>query len=230
MKFIAGLVGALALASSAHAVTYDAFASFDGTQGAGGFSYLKIPGPNAPVPASLLTAPTGACVVTATACLQDGSSLPGVYKSTTTFQEGTYTVPNDRLLVHPGAVNPIGIFFAAPEAGEYDFQVSFNILDQSPSSVLLIGITNASGSPVSTPLGVINSSVTSLSRSGTITLAQGQTLGFVVSPNGSYSNDSTGFNFTLTRAAVPEPGTWALMILGFGGAGAMLRRRATASA
>ncbi|WP_414694730.1 PEPxxWA-CTERM sorting domain-containing protein, partial [Phenylobacterium sp.] len=26
---------------------------------------------------------------------------------------------------------------------------------------------------------------------------------------------------------VPEPSTWALMILGFGGAGAMLRRRKT---
>jgi hypothetical protein len=24
---------------------------------------------------------------------------------------------------------------------------------------------------------------------------------------------------------IPEPGTWALMILGFGGSGAMLRRR-----
>ncbi|MBS0334045.1 MAG: PEPxxWA-CTERM sorting domain-containing protein [Proteobacteria bacterium] len=29
----------------------------------------------------------------------------------------------------------------------------------------------------------------------------------------------------LTNIAVPEPGAWALMILGFGGAGAMLRRR-----
>jgi len=32
-------------------------------------------------------------------------------------------------------------------------------------------------------------------------------------------------NFTIGTAAVPEPGTWALMILGFGGAGAALRRR-----
>ncbi len=35
---------------------------------------------------------------------------------------------------------------------------------------------------------------------------------------------ATGFAATFS-AAIPEPGTWALMILGFGGAGAMLRRR-----
>ncbi|MBL8555806.1 MAG: PEPxxWA-CTERM sorting domain-containing protein [Phenylobacterium sp.] len=32
------------------------------------------------------------------------------------------------------------------------------------------------------------------------------------------------------NGAVPEPGTWALMIMGFGGAGAMLRRRRAAAA
>jgi hypothetical protein len=30
--------------------------------------------------------------------------------------------------------------------------------------------------------------------------------------------------------AIPEPGAWALMIIGFGGAGAMLRRRRTSTA
>ena len=43
----------------------------------------------------------------------------------------------------------------------------------------------------------------------------------------------TGNDFALddiqldTRAPVPEPGTWAMMIMGFGAAGALLRRRRT---
>jgi hypothetical protein len=40
---------------------------------------------------------------------------------------------------------------------------------------------------------------------------------------------SPAFEFdNISGTVVPEPGTWALMILGFGGAGAMLRRRRAA--
>jgi len=43
---------------------------------------------------------------------------------------------------------------------------------------------------------------------------------YTITANGAGSADST-----ITVAAVPEPGAWALMIMGLGGAGAMLRSR-----
>ncbi len=51
----------------------------------------------------------------------------------------------------------------------------------------------------------------------------------------SFTNGQSLKNFTATTtgqfaAAVPEPTTWALMIMGFGGAGAMLRNRRRALA
>ena len=226
MKFVATLVGALAFASAAQAVTYDAYDAFNGVQGAGGFVYMKMPATGVIAAPTQLTAPGAGCVVTSDVCLQDGGGLPGAYKSDTTFTEGTYTVPDDRLLVHPGPSNAIGIFFFAPAAGVYDFTASFNILDRSPSGVAISSITNAGGTAVGTPVGFLSAGNLGLTRSGSITLAQGQFLAFVVGPAGNYANDSTGVSFTLTRAtAAPEPGTWALMILGFGGAGGMLRRR-----
>jgi len=45
-----------------------------------------------------------------------------------------------------------------------------------------------------------------------------------------FSSTGNSFEFdSLASAPVPEPATWALMISGFGGAGAMIRRRRTAS-
>lgn len=51
--------------------------------------------------------------------------------------------------------------------------------------------------------------------------------------NGQAADDALGiddFVFTPTFAAVPEPATWALIIFGFGAAGAVLRRRSAALA
>ena len=47
-----------------------------------------------------------------------------------------------------------------------------------------------------------------------------------------YSNDGGGFtvNVSEVRTGVPEPATWALLILGFAGAGASLRRRRSLAA
>lgn len=45
-----------------------------------------------------------------------------------------------------------------------------------------------------------------------------------IAPNGSQSeNQSLAFNVNVVSGAVPEPGTWAMMLLGFGFAGAALR-------
>ena len=49
----------------------------------------------------------------------------------------------------------------------------------------------------------------------------------------TFASDLNAFEFDGLAGnvvAVPEPGTWALMILGFGGAGAMLRRRRVVAA
>ena len=60
---------------------------------------------------------------------------------------------------------------------------------------------------------------------GTWTLKAADTSGGV---SGKYTG--WGLDVTPVSAAVPEPGAWALMILGFGAAGAMLRQRRPARA
>src|SRR5262249_25478386 len=53
---------------------------------------------------------------------------------------------------------------------------------------------------------------------------------FSTGPIGSTRAASYGGTVNVEAMAVPEPATWALMIAGFGGAGAMMRRRRQAVA
>lgn len=53
---------------------------------------------------------------------------------------------------------------------------------------------------------------------------------FSTGPVGTPRAASYGGTINVESMAVPEPGTWALMITGFGGAGALLRRRRQAVA
>jgi len=104
--------------------------------------------------------------------------------------------------------------------------LDFSVLDRAPTGVLVIGVTNSGGATVSEFMGPLNGQNPLFTRSGTVTLEQGQFLAFIVNPGASYSNDSTGLNFTLTSSAAPEPATWAMIILGFGVVGARARRKA----
>ena len=66
----------------------------------------------------------------------------------------------------------------------------------------------------------------SINNLAVVSGAQTLTLTGTSGGNGSYAGT---LSFARLAAAVPEPGAWALMIVGFGGAGAVLRRRKTAA-
>lgn len=212
------------IAAPASAAVYDAFTSFDGTQFAGGFVY----GTASDIfsNAQLFPANTN-CFVADSTCLQAAPNfdVPGVTKSTTTsFQYNSVNVPTDRLLVHPGPTADIGsvfVAFIAPVSSFYRLDASFSIQDIHPTGIdVFFRTPEVAGNFGGASLGAGNPTY---SYSTTIFVAQGQSVAAVVNRAGDYGSDSTGVNLTLT--SVPEPGSWALLIAGFGLIGAALRHR-----
>lgn len=153
-------------------------------------------------------------------CARVGS-LPGVFKPA-----GAYDVPGTpffdagELNLHPGPSGETAIVqFIAPIAGLYSFAGAFSYNDVSPTGVDVAAFIGG--------VSQITNSVGSFNFDATMTA--GQKVNFAVGAAGNYGFDSTGFALTATGpdpvGGVPEPAAWALMILGFGGAGAALRRR-----
>ena len=228
---LSSVAAAALLAGAAQAQTYDAFTSFDGTQGAGNFYYGELSGPNNG--AALFFANSN-CFIDGSTCLQlaDDHDVPGFAKGgSPDFQYGTVNVPSDRLLAHPDDDSDLTIAaFLTPTAGRYRITGSFNVQDISPTGVdisFLFAGNNTLPWTI-TPIGSINAQNPVFTYTTVLNLQQSDVVGFGLGNGGLYFNDSTGFNFSVS--AVPEPATWALMILGFGAVGGAMRRRQTVKA
>jgi hypothetical protein len=212
------------VAVPAAATNYDAFTSFNGTQGAGGFSYGSFDGTNF----TAFTGDTGCSnKISNVVCLGD---LPGAFASTTgAHQSGTVIVPGDALILHPGnaANQDSAVLFTTPTAGVYSIDFSSFVADNNPSGVNITFFALGLGGTTLTTLDAAHPTF-SWSTTSPV-LAAGTQFGFAVNYDGVYYNDSTGINFTVhgpdASGAVPEPASWAMMVGGFGLVGGAMRRR-----
>ena len=128
------------------------------------------------------------------------------------------------LLIHPGPndMQNSMVAFTAPQTGNYTFNTLFTRGDTG-DGVNVFGFNNNA----LTLLGRVDGANPTFNFGGTLFLTQGQQFGFGTDrggANSNYFNDSTLLSGTIT-GAVPEPATWAMMLIGFGTVGYALRRK-----
>jgi hypothetical protein len=135
-----------------------------------------------------------------------------------------------------------GLTFTADGKPTYQFNSPYgafwpNGLDRDPSqNPIVYGVAGA-GVLIGTLLG---SYVANPTMSDFFTIGLGTTLapssnvtlyGLINDLSNAYHDNGAGFTVSINQraapptAAIPEPATWAMMIIGFGAAGAMIRRR-----
>jgi len=125
-----------------------------------------------------------------------------------TFTGGTVYYVTDFLNLHPGSggMNAV-VRWTAPSAGVYLIAGQFKSHDVIPSGVnayVYIAGVNEYATLLTTTLQTAGFSISK-------SLAAGQTVDFIVNFAGTYINDSTGLQGSITSSAVPEPSSMLLM-------------------
>jgi PEP-CTERM motif len=212
---------AIGLASApAHATTYDVT---DGEGAGTQWNYTAASGPNA-------------------ASLSLGGQLGGLnyYSNGSGYPQTAYVVQNfgstavtyntldiqaHSVSLDPQSVAFVAVNFIAPKTGDYSITGSFYGADTGErtheAEILVNGVEK-----YSTSITILNDLKLFSFNSGTITA--GELVTFQVDTGTApgcdgFCNLSTGL--TASISAVPEPSTWAMMVLGFVGVGFVAYRR-----
>ena len=224
-KFLLASMATVAAVTATPAFAADAFSSFDGTQGAGGFTYGYTDGTTL----NLFNA-TSPCVFGASSiCLTrnpdiDNDQVPVVSKG---GSYPTVATPTDALVLHPGNSGAESVYaaYTVGALGNYSYDVDLRSVgtDTTNGVGYTFFTTSALGVVTLGPRQVLPTYTSTGALTGTQLFAAGESFGVIIDYNGFYGGDSTALNFT--TSAVPEPATWAMMFLGLGMIGYGLRRR-----
>jgi hypothetical protein len=129
------------------------------------------------------------------------------------------------LLMHPGEFGELIVLrFTAAFSGNYAANFTARLADASCGGCGgtdgVIAAVNGVSTIVDRPAGYV---AQTLAWNGF--RAAGETIDFTLDPRGNYGWDSVRAAASVTTAGVPEPASWALLILGFGSMGVAFRRQ-----
>jgi hypothetical protein len=219
----------LALAVPVHASVVADFAadfsSVSNPSGAWSYGYVAAPGAT-PTLSTFVTSYGPANQVKAWS--PSGTFWPTVALNTgatpVSFGAGNaITLAAGQGLLHPGATGLLAnVRYTAAFAFTGVLDVAFSGVDAVGTSTNVYVLRNGS----SLFGGNIDGNGQTLAYAAPISLAAGDVVDFAVGwgSNGNYIDDSTGFRASFLTATVPEPASWAMLVVGFGMMGGALRR------